>query len=85
MSARSYSAAQQEAERDLKVSEKLGFKFLAARAHYVLAGVLRANKQPDQASSQYQQARRIIEDIGQQSHSAAFVQRSDTAAMLAAN
>jgi eukaryotic-like serine/threonine-protein kinase len=85
MSARSYSAAQQEAERDLKVSEKLGFKFLAARVHYVLAGVLRANKQPDQASSQYQQARRIIEDIGQQSHSAAFVQRSDVAAMLAGN
>jgi len=85
VSAKSYSAGQQEAERALKISEKLGFKFLAARAHYVLAGALRANKQSDQASSQYQQARRIIEDIGQQSHSAAFVKRSDVAAMLASN
>jgi tetratricopeptide (TPR) repeat protein len=85
VSAKSYSAGQQESERALKISEKLGFKFLAARAHYVLAGALRANKQSDQASSQYQQARRIIEDIGQQSHSPAFVKRSDVALMLAAN
>ena len=81
VNSKNYSAAQQEIDR----AEKCGFKFLSARGHYVMAGLLRATRQTDQASSQLQLARHAFEDIGQQSHSGAFLKRNDVAAMVVAN
>jgi tetratricopeptide (TPR) repeat protein/predicted Ser/Thr protein kinase len=84
LSVKDYRKAQQEADRALKASEKLGFKFLAARAHYIRGELLHATKDPEQAASQYQQAHRLLEDVAQESHSGSFLKRGDVAAILAA-
>lgn len=83
LKAKSNVAAQEQSNAALKASEKAGFKFLTARAHFVLAEVLKSTREPAQATSQYQQAQRILQDIGSQSGT--FLKRGDVAAMLAAN
>jgi eukaryotic-like serine/threonine-protein kinase len=76
-----YRAAEQEADRALQASEKFGFKFLIAKAQYTIGEALSASHQPE-ASSRYQEARRVLEDMNQEFHSGAFLKRSDVAAML---
>ena len=84
LSAKDYRAAQADVDRALKVSEKSGFKFLQARLHYLQGQVLRATGKPSEAESQQNQALRILQDIGQESHSDSFLKRADVSAMLSA-
>jgi hypothetical protein len=66
----------------LKVSEKSGFKFLQARLHHLQGQLFLATGKPSEAESQQGQARLILQDIGQESHSDSFLKRADVVAML---
>jgi tetratricopeptide (TPR) repeat protein len=72
-----YPRAQQELERDLARSEKLGLRPLGARSHYLLATCLRLTNKGPEAATHYQQALRLLDDIRSQPGAEKVLQRAD--------
>jgi eukaryotic-like serine/threonine-protein kinase len=73
--------ARQELERNLDDTEKLGFRMLAARTHYLLAKLSRADGRTADAESQMSAAHQILDEMRQESGSD-LDKRRDVAAML---
>jgi tetratricopeptide (TPR) repeat protein len=77
-----YRAAREAADQALSGSEKFGFKFLAARSHFLSGEIFRLTDKKAEALAQYQQARQGLQDISSEAHSDSFLKRSDLAAIL---
>jgi hypothetical protein len=61
-----YAPARQELQRDLGKSEKLGLRLESARIHYLLATDLRLSGTTSEATGQYREAERLLENIGKE-------------------
>jgi eukaryotic-like serine/threonine-protein kinase len=74
---KNYKGAQQETERALARSEKLGLRSLLAQSHYLLARNLEATGNKAEAEDHYKQARQILDDIQKESKLDTLTTRSD--------
>ena len=83
LSQKDYSKAQEELNRALARSEKLGSPMLQARSRYLLATTLRLTGKEAEASRNYAEVHRILDDMSKESKSDAFLKRNDLAAMYA--
>jgi eukaryotic-like serine/threonine-protein kinase len=81
MQTRDYSHARAELERALLQADKLGLKPLSAKAHYVLATVLRQSGNPADAQEHYRNSTQLIDDMRKEPGAEKIVQRSDFKAM----
>jgi hypothetical protein len=61
-----YAPAQQELQRDLGRSEKLGLRLESARIHYLQATDLRLSGSNSEAVAQYREAQRLLDEIGKE-------------------
>jgi eukaryotic-like serine/threonine-protein kinase len=77
ISAKDYSHAQQELERALGRSEKLGTRFLSARIHYLLGSALRRNGNGTDAASHYRRAISLINDVSKEPGAEKLTERLD--------
>ena len=78
-----YSKAQEELNRALARSEKLGSTMLQARSRYLLATTLRLTGKDAEASRNYTEVCKILDEMSKESRSDAFLKRNDLAAMYA--
>jgi eukaryotic-like serine/threonine-protein kinase len=69
--------AQQELDRALNRSEKLGLLVEQARAHYLLGEIYSRTGRTKEYAPQYQEAVRILESISKQSNAGRLLDRSD--------
>ena len=69
--------AQQELDRALLQADKLGLKPLSAKAHYLLAGILRASGNPVEAQQHYQDSLQVINGMHNDPGADKILQRSD--------
>jgi serine/threonine protein kinase/tetratricopeptide (TPR) repeat protein len=74
---KNYKAAQQETERALARSEKLGLRSLLAQSHFLLARDLEAGPNKAEATGHYQQAKQIVNDMKKESGTGNLATRSD--------
>jgi len=79
LNTKDYAKAQQELNRALARSEKLGLQLLQAKSHYLLAGALRLSGNAQEASRHYADAHRILDNINADAKSDTFLKRSDLA------
>jgi serine/threonine protein kinase/tetratricopeptide (TPR) repeat protein len=77
ISAKDYSHAQQELERALGRSEKLGTRFLSARIHYLLGSTLRRSGNSTDAASHYRQAISLINEMSKEPGAEKLTERLD--------
>ena len=77
--ARQYARAQEILHRALDSSEKLGLQISLAKSHYLLAEALRLGGSPGEAPQHYAAARRILDNVAQESKSGTLLKRSDLA------
>ena len=77
LNTKDYPRAQQELEHDLARSEKLGLRTLSAKCHYLLATCLRLTNNGAEATTHYQQALRLLDDIRSQPGAEKVLQRAD--------
>ncbi|MFI5177107.1 MAG: tetratricopeptide repeat protein [Vicinamibacterales bacterium] len=73
---------QREAERALARAETLGFRLLAARAHYVRAEALRQGSDAD-AKREYGLAVRLLNDLSREDGNQSVLKRADLAGIYA--
>jgi serine/threonine protein kinase/tetratricopeptide (TPR) repeat protein len=83
LSQKDYSKALEELNRALARSEKLGSPMLQARSRYLLATTLRLTGKEAEASRNYADVRRILDEMSKESKSDTFLKRSDLASMYA--
>jgi tetratricopeptide (TPR) repeat protein len=83
MQGRDYSAAQQQLERAVLQSEKLGLRPLLLRAHASLGRIFREKGEPADATSHYRQALNLLEGIKKDPGSDKVMERADFKAMYA--
>jgi len=76
-----YSKAQEELNRAFGRSEKLGSPMLQARSRFLLATTLRLTGKEAEASRNYAEVRRILDEMSKEGKSDAFLKRNDLAAM----
>ena len=76
-----YSKAQEELNRALARSEKLGSPMLQARSRYLLATTFRLTGKQAEAARNYVEVGKILDEMGKESRSDAFLKRNDLAAM----
>ncbi len=69
--------AQQELERALRRADKLGLKPLSAKAHYLLATILRASGNQIEAQQYYRDALQLIDGMRKDPGGDKILQRSD--------
>jgi len=79
-----YTPARQELQRMLGRSEKLGTRFLTARAHYSLGTLSHLSGDESEAKSQHLQAKSIMDEIAREPGADHFLDRSDVREMEAA-
>jgi eukaryotic-like serine/threonine-protein kinase len=79
LNTKDYAKAQQELNRALARSEKLGLQLLQAKSHYLLANALRLSGNTQEASRHYSNAHRILDTINTDAKSDTFLKRSDLA------
>jgi tetratricopeptide (TPR) repeat protein/predicted Ser/Thr protein kinase len=72
-----YAAARQELQRSLGRSEKLGLRLESARIHYLLGTALRLSGNASEASSQYREAARMLDEIGKEQGAEHLIERFD--------
>jgi hypothetical protein len=72
-----YPAARQELQRDLGRSEKLGLRLETARVHYLLGAALRLSGGASEATSQYREAARMLDEIGNEQGAEHLLERFD--------
>jgi tetratricopeptide (TPR) repeat protein len=73
--------AQQELERTLLRTDKLGLKPLSAKAHYLLATLLRESVNQAEAQQQYRNSLQLLDDMRKEPGADKILQRSDFKAM----
>jgi serine/threonine protein kinase/tetratricopeptide (TPR) repeat protein len=83
LSQKDYSKAQEELNRALARSEKLGAPMLQARSRYLLATTFRLTGKPAEASRNYVEVGKILDEMSKESKSDAFLKRNDLSAMYA--
>ena len=69
--------AQQELERAIAQSEKLGLRGLLAKSHYVLANALRLAGNESDASRHVGEARKMVDEIQKEAGSDDVLKRAD--------
>ena len=74
---KNYKAAQQETERALARSEKLGLRSLLAQSHFLLARNLEATGNKAEAADHYRQAKQIVDDMKKENGTDKLDTRSD--------
>jgi eukaryotic-like serine/threonine-protein kinase len=79
LNARQHAEARSELEKAWATSEKLGLLASQARTQFLLGRVLGASGNASEAQTHYAAAKRILEAIGQESGTAAVLQRKDLA------
>lgn len=72
-----FSHARQELQRSLGKSEKLGLRLENARIHYLLGSALRLSGDKAEATTQYRQALRMLDDIGKEQGAEHVIERYD--------
>ena len=72
-----YSQARQELNRALARSEKLGLQILQAKSHYLLGTASRLMGNGTEASRDYTDAHRILDEINKEAKSDNFLKRID--------
>jgi tetratricopeptide (TPR) repeat protein/predicted Ser/Thr protein kinase len=77
-----YPHAQEELQTVVRKSEDLGMKSLLPEGHYLLSEALRKKGATAEAERQLQQAAQLVEQMHQESHTEALLQRSDLKAIL---
>jgi eukaryotic-like serine/threonine-protein kinase len=77
VNAKDYSRARQELEPALSKAEKLGLKALLAKAHYLLATVLRETGNGGEAKVQYAAAVRLLDEIRKEAGAEKVIERAD--------
>ena len=83
LAAKRYPEAQQELERALSKSEKLGSRSLIARSHYLLANALRSSDGAPDAARHLSEARRIVDEIKREARTDDVARRTDLSPILA--
>jgi serine/threonine protein kinase/tetratricopeptide (TPR) repeat protein len=83
MQARNFPQARQEIEAALGLSDRLGLRPLTAKAHFLLATVLRNSGSAAQAQSHYQDALALLDSMQKESGAEKLLLRSDMAAIHA--
>ena len=69
--------AQQEVQRALMLSDKLGQQLLSAQAHYLLASIARASADPTGAQDNYRAVVRTLDTMKKEAGAEKLLQRSD--------
>ena len=77
LNTRDYAKAQEELNRALARSDKLGLQMLQVKGHYLLATALRLAGNSSEASQQFADAHRILDSINKEAKSDTFLKRSD--------
>lgn len=80
--ARNYKQAQQDLQRTLSASEKLGLRSLIAQSHFLLSQALRLSGNLQDADNHSKQARRALEEIHKEAGNDAVLKRADFSAIL---
>ena len=76
-----YAKAQEELNRALARSEKLGLRMLQVKSQYLLATVLRLTGQTSDATRHYADVLRILNAMNNEAKSESFLKRADLAAI----
>jgi predicted negative regulator of RcsB-dependent stress response len=79
-----YVHARAQLESALGQSEKLGLRLQTARIHFLLGEVLRLTGKSSEASSQYSQARSMLDELKKEPGAEHLLDRSDLQKMYAA-
>jgi eukaryotic-like serine/threonine-protein kinase len=79
LNTKDYAKAQEELNRALARSDKLGLQMLQAKAHYFLATALRLTGNSSEASQQFADAHRILDNINKEAKSSKLLTRNDLA------
>jgi serine/threonine protein kinase/tetratricopeptide (TPR) repeat protein len=77
MNARDYARAQQELNRAMASSEKLGLRATLARSHYLMGAILRLTGKEAEATHHYRETVRLLEEIRKEPDAANVLQRAD--------
>jgi predicted negative regulator of RcsB-dependent stress response len=77
LNTKDYAKAQEELNRALARSDKLGLQMLQAKGHYLLGTAFRSVGNSAEASQQYSNAHRILDNINKEAKSDTFLKRSD--------
>jgi tetratricopeptide (TPR) repeat protein len=77
LNTKDYAKAQEELNRALARSDKLGLQMLQAKGHYLLATAFRLAGNSADASQQYANAHRILDNINKEAKTDTFLKRSD--------
>ncbi len=72
-----YAHARQELQRGLSKSEKLGLRLENARIHYLLGNALRLSGSASEATAQYQEAVRLLDEIRKEQGAEHVIERYD--------
>jgi eukaryotic-like serine/threonine-protein kinase len=80
---KSYEPARKELESIVNKSETLGLQALLAQSHYLLARALELSGKADDAGEHYQQARKILDEIKNESKADSILKRSDLSPIYA--
>ncbi len=72
-----YSHARQELQRNLSRSEKLGLRLQTAKIHYLVASSLRLSGTASEATPQYREAVRLLDEIGKEPGAEHILERYD--------
>jgi serine/threonine protein kinase/tetratricopeptide (TPR) repeat protein len=72
-----YSHARQELQRNLSRSEKLGLRLQNAKIHYLLGSALRLSGTASEATPQYREAVRLLDEIGKEPGAEHILERYD--------
>jgi serine/threonine protein kinase/tetratricopeptide (TPR) repeat protein len=75
--AKDYARARQELEPALGKAEKLGLRILLAKAHYLLAAILRETGKGEEAARQYAATVRLLDDIRNEAGADKVIERAD--------
>jgi len=78
-----YAAARQELQRALGSSEKLGLRLESVRIHYLLGTALRLSGSAPEASSQYRDAARMLDEISKEQGAEHLMERFDMKTIVA--
>jgi serine/threonine protein kinase/tetratricopeptide (TPR) repeat protein len=77
INAKTYSQAQEELQRALSKSERLGLRALIAQSNYLLSRTLQLSGNPTEAERHSNEARRLVEDIRKEAGYDNILKRSD--------
>ncbi len=72
-----YAHARQELQRTLSRSEKLGLRLENARIHYLMGSALRLSGSASEATPQYREALRLLDEIRKEQGAENVIERSD--------